>query len=126
MGSAGSYLWTQESGYTSVEALAQQAGVKIPPGWQLNLVLGMSDDAKTIVGTAFGPAPFTSPFVLDLRPSAPACPAVFNGDQEVGAQYLAVLLGDWGTVGSSADLNGDGEVGAQDLAALRSAWGVCS
>ena len=123
-GSSGSYLWTQENGYVSVAALAAQAGVTIPDGWQLSLVLGMSDDAQTIVGTAFGPNG-TSPFVLDLRPTAQPCPADLNGDDTVGAQDLAVLLGSWDSFGGPADLNGDGAIGAQDLAILLGAWGAC-
>jgi uncharacterized membrane protein len=124
MGSAGSYLWTQENGYGSVAALAAQAGVTIPAGWQLSLVLGMSEDAQTIVGTAFGPNG-TSPFVLDLRPTAQPCPADLNGDDTVGAQDLAALLGAGDSFGGPADLNGDGAIGAQDLAILLSAWGAC-
>ena len=124
LGSSGSYLWTQENGYVSVAALAAQAGVTIPDGWQLNLVLGMSEDAQTIVGTAFGPNG-TSPFVLDLRASAQPCPADLDGNREVGAPDLAVVLSAWDSFGGPADLNGDGAVGAQDLAVLLSAWGAC-
>lgn len=124
LGSSGSYLWTQESGYVSVASLAAAAGVTIPAGWQLNLVLGMSEDAQTIVGTAFGPVG-TSPFVLDLRPSAQPCPADLDGSGDVGAPDLAAVLSAWGSVGGNADLNGDGGVGAQDLAVLLSAWGAC-
>ena len=123
-GSSGSYLWTQENGFVSVAALAAQAGVTIPDGWQLSLVLGMSEDAQTIVGTAFGPNG-TSPFILDLRASAQPCPADLDGNRDVGAPDLAVLLSAWGSFGSPADLNGDGAIGAQDLAVLLSAWGAC-
>ncbi|MEY3142746.1 MAG: hypothetical protein RLY21_1239 [Planctomycetota bacterium] len=124
MGAAGSYLWTQENGYVPVSALAVQAGVTIPPGWQLNMVLGMSEDAQTIVGTAFGPNG-TSPFVLDLRATAQPCPADLDGNGEVGAPDLALLLGAWDTFGGAADLNGDGAVGAPDLAVMLGAWGAC-
>ena len=124
LGGAGSYLWSQENGFVSVAALAAQAGVTIPPGWQLNQVLGMSEDALTIVGTAFGPNG-TSPFILDLRPSSQPCPADLDGNGEVGAPDLAVVLSAWGSFGGPADLNGDGAVGAQDLAVLLSAWGAC-
>ena len=84
----------------------------------------MSEDAQTIVGTAFGPNG-TSPFVLDLRASAQPCPADLDGNREVGAPDLAVVLSAWDSFGGPADLNGDGAVGAQDLAVLLSAWGAC-
>lgn len=125
LGSSGSFLWTQEDGYVPISTLAEQAGVTIPDGWTLNLVLGMSPDAKTIVGTAFGPPPLMSPFVLDLRSSQQPCPADLNGDGQVGSQDIAVLLSGWGSAGGSADLDGDGVVGSPDLAALLSAWGAC-
>jgi len=124
IGSAGAYLWSQESGYVSIADLAAQAGVEIPPGWQLQQALGMSEDALTIVGTAYSSFG-SSPFVLDLRQGAKPCPADLNGDGEVGAPDLATLLSSWDFFGGPADLNGDGIVGAPDLAALLSAWGAC-
>jgi uncharacterized membrane protein len=124
IGSAGAYLWTAESGYVSIATLAAQAGVEIPEGWQLSQVLGMSEDALTIVGTAYGPNG-SSPFVLDLRESAQPCPADLDGNDEVGASDLAALLSAWGSFGGNADLDGDGAVGAPDLAVLLSAWGAC-
>ena len=125
LGSSGSFLWSQEEGYVSVAELASRAGVAIPEGWSLNLVLGMSPDAKTIVGTAFGPPPLMSPFVLDLRTATKPCPADLNGDAEVGAADISILLSSWGSSGGTADIDGDGSVGASDIAALLSAWGAC-
>ena len=125
LGGAGSFLWSQQDGYVSVASLAAQAGVLIPDGWSLNLVLGMSRDAQTIVGTAFGPPPLMSPFVLDLRSARQPCPADLNGDRDVGAPDIAVLLGAWGEAGGAADIDGDGFVGATDIAAMLAAWGAC-
>ena len=54
------------------------------------------------------------------------CPADFNGDETVGAEDLAQLLGSWGPCsGCPADFNGDGEVGSFDLALLLGEWGPC-
>ncbi|MFO0826665.1 MAG: hypothetical protein U0572_00820 [Phycisphaerales bacterium] len=50
-----------------------------------------------------------------------ANPADLNGDGNVDAADLAVLLGAWGTSGPG-DLNGDGAVDAADLALLLGAW----
>jgi len=124
MGSSGSFMWTADNGYTSLATLAANAGVQIPDGWQLNLPLGMSDDGLTIVGTASGPQG-TSPFVLDLRPTAQPCPADLDGDGQVGATDVATLLGQWGAFGGSADLDGNGEVASADLAIMLGAWGPC-
>ncbi|MDZ4754099.1 MAG: CHRD domain-containing protein [Phycisphaerae bacterium] len=45
-----------------------------------------------------------------------------NGDGEVNAEDLAILLGQWGGRGSG-DLDGSGTVDAADLAILLGAWG---
>jgi hypothetical protein len=86
----------------------------------------MTDDALTITGYALRVGDLAwSPFVLDLRPTPQPCPADLDGNREVGAPDLAVVLSAWDSFGGPADLNGDGAVGAQDLAVLLSAWGAC-
>jgi hypothetical protein len=128
MGYAGSFLWSTERGYVSLATLAQEAGVVIPDGWTLNLPLGMSEDALTIVGTANGPSG-TSPFILNLRPSAPACHADINHDGSVDGNDLATMLSGWGDCvfggQCNADLNSDGVVDGNDLTTLLSGWGIC-
>lgn len=58
----------------------------------------------------------------DLVPDACQLPSAdLDGDGDVGAADLAILLGAWGTPG--ADLDGDGTTGAADLAILLGAWG---
>lgn len=54
-----------------------------------------------------------------------ACVADLNGNGEVDAGDLGVLLGSWGNAGGPADLNSDGAVDASDLATLLGAWGAC-
>jgi hypothetical protein len=52
-------------------------------------------------------------------------PIVFgdlNGDAMVDAQDLALLLGQWGSFGGSADLDQSGAVDAADLSILLGAW----
>ncbi|MCH8878747.1 MAG: hypothetical protein IID34_02560, partial [Planctomycetes bacterium] len=67
-------------------------------------------------------------------PADPPCmlgcdchPADFNGDGQVGAFDLAVLLGSWGPCPDKdpcpTDLDGNGSVGAGDLAILLGSWG---
>lgn len=53
------------------------------------------------------------------------CRGDVNGDANVDASDLAVLLGGWGTAGA-ADLTFDGKVDASDLALLLGAWGPCA
>jgi hypothetical protein len=54
------------------------------------------------------------------------CPGDLSGDENVGAEDLAILLGAWGpNPGHPADFDGDGEVGASDLASLLGNWGAC-
>lgn len=59
-----------------------------------------------------------------ITPLPTSCPADLDGDGQVSASDLAVLLGAWGTPG--ADLDGDGTTTASDLAVLLGAWGSCS
>ena len=128
MGGSGSYLWSTERGYVSLATIAQEADVVIPEGWTLNLPLGMSEDALTIVGTASGPGG-TSPFILDLRPTQPPCIADINNDGSVNGNDLAIMLSGWGDCvfggQCDADLNSDGLVNGNDLTTLLSGWGIC-
>ncbi len=59
----------------------------------------------------------------------PCSPADLDGDNDVGAFDLALLLGSWGPCPAKgdcpADLDGDGDVGPFDLASLLGAWGPC-
>lgn len=54
------------------------------------------------------------------------CPADLNGDGQINAADLAILLGAWGNCACCpADFNLDGVVDAADLAALLGSWGQC-
>jgi subtilisin family serine protease len=58
------------------------------------------------------------------RSVAPRTPSAdLDGNGEIGATDLGILLGAWG--GPDADLNGSGTTGAEDLAILLGAWGGC-
>ncbi len=52
------------------------------------------------------------------------CPADLDRNGSVDASDLAVLLGQWGTIGS-ADIDNSGIVDAGDLAQMLSSWGSC-
>ncbi len=54
------------------------------------------------------------------------CPQDLDGDGQVEAFDLAIVLGSWGPCeGCPADSNGDNVVNAADLAQLLGAWGMC-
>ena len=54
------------------------------------------------------------------------CPQDLDGDGQVEAFDLAILLGSWGPCNDCpADFDGDGDVNAADLAQLLGAWGLC-
>ncbi len=59
----------------------------------------------------------------------PCNPADLDGNGDIGAFDLALLLGSWGPCPAKgdcpADLDGNGDVGAFDLALLLGAWGPC-
>jgi hypothetical protein len=63
-------------------------------------------------------------YIQPIQSPAPPCPADLDGDNQVGAGDLAILIGTWNQMGVPADFNGDG-VGADDLALLIGAWGPC-
>ncbi len=57
-----------------------------------------------------------------LEVPCPVSAADLDGDCDVDAGDLAILLGAWGNRRSPADLDRDGVVGAADLAVLLGAW----
>jgi hypothetical protein len=52
-----------------------------------------------------------------------SCPADLDGDGDVGAADLGILLSGWGT--PDGDIDGDGLGDSVDLGQLLSAWGAC-
>ena len=86
----------------------------------LTLTANATDKSLTIGGVP-EPSNYATTAALNSKQDQ----LTFNGDDTVGAQDLAVLLGAWDSFGGPADLNGDGAIGAQDLAILLSAWGAC-
>ncbi len=77
-------------------------------------------DIRDGAGTALGDA------LLRVGMAALPCPADLNGDRDVNAADLALLLGAWGPcAGCAADISGDDQVNAADLALLLGAWGPC-
>jgi len=120
----GTYLWFADRGYVSLSQWAAEHGFKLPSNWSYS-GFTMSDDGLFIGGAAMRDDGTPSPFVLDLTPSAPACPADFNNDGEVGAADLSSLLAAWDSLNPDVDLDGDKIIGAADLSLLLAAWGVC-
>ena len=54
------------------------------------------------------------------------CPQDLDGDGQVEAFDLAILLGSWGPCeGCPMDFDDDGQVDAFDLAQVLGAWGTC-
>jgi hypothetical protein len=117
------YIWIQGRGYVALEDYAAEFGVTMPDGVRLALPLSISADELTITGTARGPFG-TSPFVLDLHPTAGSCLADLNGDGSVTGADLGILLGDWGQA-TASDIDGNGVVDGADLGRLLGAWGNC-
>jgi hypothetical protein len=121
------FIWFADRGYVPIATWAAEHGVTLPPEWALR-GFAMTDDALTIVGHAIREDAAQSPFVLDLRPSAPPCPADLNDDGAVNGDDLGILLGNWGACASTecpGDFDQNGSVDADDLGILLAAWGAC-
>ncbi|MCH2132133.1 MAG: family 16 glycosylhydrolase [Phycisphaerales bacterium] len=56
-------------------------------------------------------------------PATPECPADLDGNGNVGATDVLILLAGWGT--ADGDVTGDGLTDVQDVLALIDAWGNC-
>jgi len=122
------FIWFADRGYVPIATWAAEHGVTLPPEWAFR-GFAMTDDALTIVGHAIRTEDgLQSPFVLDLRPSTPGCPADLNDDGTVNGDDLGTLLGAWGdcsTTPCTGDINVDGTVNGDDLGLLLAAWGAC-
>lgn len=63
---------------------------------------------------------------LRFAPEPAPCNGDLSGDGSVEGTDIAMILGNWGTIGESAfDLNGDGAVDGSDLAIVLGSWGTC-
>lgn len=123
-GMSATYLWFADRGYVPLSQWSAENGFQLPTNWTY-FGLTMSDDGRFIGGSAMRDDGVPSPFVLDLSPGTPPCPADFDDDGSVGAADLSLLLAGWDTVDPSLDLDGDGVIGAADLSLLLAAWGAC-
>lgn len=82
-------------------------------------------DVQALVGI-FKPGTPDEVQAATVGPSTSACPQDLDGDGQVGAADLAVLLGGWGAgAGHAGDFDQDGVVGPPDLAVLLGHWGEC-
>ena len=99
------------------------------PGGEIRMRLRLQDTVKSPMEPC-GVALYgeTEDYALDIDP-IPPCPSDLNGDGEVTAADLGLLIGAWGPCGDPTDcpgdINGDGEVTAADLGLLVGAWGPC-
>lgn len=109
------------AGVTVIGTPVPNALGTIVSGLSLMIDAGAATGARTVsVSNADGSADGVGLFTVN---AGAACPADLDGDGQVGASDLAILLGSWGGTGA-ADFDGGG-VGASDLAILLGSWGAC-
>ncbi len=89
-------------------------------------VAGLAEAGSKITATATRLATKGTSEFSACIPVTITCVADLNGNGDVDAGDLGVLLGAWGSAGGAADLNGDSAVDAADLATLLGAWGPCA
>lgn len=114
------FIWTPEDGMVNLNTWLTNKGVVIPAGVVLALPLDISADGNTFVGVARNAS---STFAFAVLLDEP-CPADLDGNGEVDAADLGILLGSWGGHGE-ADLDGNATVDAGDLAIMLGGWGGC-
>lgn len=110
--------WAPGLGFVDLNAYLDAAGVN-RLGDELELATGVSRDGHTIVGYTKGGRGFR----IRGFNGSPSEPGDIDGDGDVDAADLALLLSSWGASGSAADINDDGTVDAADLSALLGNWG---
>lgn len=71
--------------------------------------------------------PIANAGAIYIASLAAPCTGDLDGDGDVGASDLSIVLLAWGALGlgDPADLDSDGEVGAADLSILLETWGNC-
>ena len=86
----------------------------VPPTEESSVELGLFRMA------AFGETTMVGPSITST------CLGDVNGDGQVDAADLGLLLGAWNTSNPETDINGDGNTDASDLGLVLGAWGKCS
>jgi len=115
----GAIIWDAVGGARFLHtALDQEWGVSLP-GWSLSSVDDISADGRTLVGFGWNPQSARRAWAI-VRQSPPF--ADLDGDCEVGASDLRLLLAAWGASSGAADLNGDAIVDGEDIGLLLGAW----
>ena len=115
--------------WTNVETVGP-AGAGTSGGWFLHqfavadLVTPTDQVRVRFIAADEGDGSLVEAAVDDFIVCGGGNPADLDGDGEVGAADLAILLGSWGPCpGCPADLDGDGVVGPADLAIMLGSWG---
>jgi len=125
---ARSFIWTQANGIQDLTTWVTNQGVALPTGvTTLSIATAISDDLRTIVGTANN----GQAFIIQIDPPAPfaPCNGDVNGDGHVNVIDLLSVVSAWGdcpeTGACAADVTGDAQVNINDLLAVVGAWGDC-
>jgi uncharacterized membrane protein len=117
------FIWTAEEGIALLNDFAQARGFELD-GVTLWQATAISADGAVVAGDCSTPSGERSFILRDLRPRA--CPSDLDGDGEVNAADISLLLLDFGLAdGCSPDLDDTGEVDAADIALLLLDFGSC-
>jgi len=115
------YIWDAQHGTRDLqEALVNDYGLDLQ-GYTLGSVAGISDDGRTIVGTAKNPNDFNEAWIAYLGPVP--CPPDLTGDRTIDERDLMVLLESFG-LDAGGDTDNDADTDLTDLAILLSAYGT--
>jgi probable HAF family extracellular repeat protein len=120
----GAGIWTQRDGWRTLPDYLNSLGLGPQiSGWFLDDATGISDDGRTIVGTALSPGNITQGWVAVI----PAyCPADWNADGQLTPADVAAYINAWFTSLTAGTLTGDfdldNSVAPADVAAFVNAW----
>jgi carboxypeptidase T len=113
-------------GWVDLETVSENTNAWVERSFRVaDFALPTSNARVRFVARDLGAGSIVEAGVDEFRVVVEGCPSPpgdLDGDGQVGAADLALLLAAWGATGGPADLDGSGLVEGSDLAALLAAW----
>jgi uncharacterized membrane protein len=123
-GAIAATIWTAETGMVLLQDFLTDKGFDLSGWTSLETATAISADGAMVTGTGAYQGKTRAFIIRDIRPRA--CPSDLDGDGEVNAADLSLVLLEFGAAtGCSPDLDGSEEVDAGDIGFLLLDFGSC-